>query len=238
GDQRRGGSMAETRRLLIRGATVVTLNAADEVLTPGDIVIDGARLAYVGPPDPARRAESYDRIVDGTRLVALPRLINAHTRTWATLFSGAFEQLPLDIWRLRTRAPLQQMSGEQLYLSTLLACAQMLRTGTTTCLDHYFANSALSYGGMDEEVRAMEAVGIRAAVAHSLSDLPWEDALPLDAAELARVQSAADWVSAQETAQSLDAYESFLATFHRRHPRVSCLVGPSAAHRLSDAMFR
>jgi 5-methylthioadenosine/S-adenosylhomocysteine deaminase len=225
-------------KLLIRDATVVTMNAADEILAPGDLVVDGDRLAYVGPPDAARRAERYDRVLDGSRLVAMPGLVNAHTHTHAALFAGCTEQLPLDIWRLRTGAPVQRLSGEQLYLSTLLACAQMLRGGTTTCLDHYFASPALPYAGMEHEVRAMESVGIRAAVAYILSDLPWEDTLPLDAAELARVQAAADWVTAQETTQTLDAYEGFLAAFGHRHPRISCLVGPSAVHRLSDAMFR
>ncbi|HZS00347.1 MAG TPA: amidohydrolase [Chloroflexota bacterium] len=225
-------------RLLIRDATVLTMNPQDTVLTPGDIVIDGERLAYVGPPDPARRQEQYDEVVDAQRLVAMPGLVNAHTHTYATLFSGSFEQLPLDIWRLRMRAPIQRLSGEQLYLSTLFACAQMLRTGTTTCLDHYFASPTLPYAGMEHEVRAMEEVGIRAAVAYILADLPWEDTLPLDEAELARVQDAADWVTAQETAQSLDAYEGFLAEFSHRGARISCLVGPSAVHRLSNGLFQ
>ena len=225
-------------KLLIRDATVVTLNPADEILTPGDVVIDGDRLAYVGPPDPARRAERYDQVIDGARLVAMPGLVNAHTHTYSGLFAGSFERLPLDIWRLRMRAPIQRLSGEQLYLSTLFACAQMLRTGTTTCLDHYFASPTLPYAGMEHEVRAMEVVGIRAAVAYILADLPWEDTLPLAESELARVQAAADWVTAQETAQSLDAYEGFLAEFGHRHPRITCLVGPSAVHRLSEGLFR
>jgi 5-methylthioadenosine/S-adenosylhomocysteine deaminase len=225
-------------KLLIRDATILTMNADDAILTPGDIAIDGERLAYVGPADEARRQAPYDEIVDGSRLVAMPGLVNAHTHTYATLFSGSFEQLPLDIWRLRMRAPVQRLSGEQLYLSTLFACAQMLRTGTTTCLDHYFASPTLPYAGMEHEVQAMEAVGIRAAVAYILADLPWEDTLPLDEAELERVQAAADWVTAQETAQSLDAYEGFLAEFGRRSTRISCLVGPSAVHRLSDGLFQ
>jgi 5-methylthioadenosine/S-adenosylhomocysteine deaminase len=224
--------------LLIRDATVLTMNPDDAILTPGDVVVDGERLAYVGPADAERRQARYDEVIDGSRLVAMPGLVNAHTHTYATLFSGSFEQLPLDVWRLRMRAPVQRLSGEQLYLSTLFACAQMLRTGTTTCLDHYFASPTLPYAGMEHEVQAMETVGIRAAVAYILADLPWEDTLPLDEAELARVQAAADWVTAQETAQSLDAYEGFLAEFSRRSPRVSCLVGPSAVHRLSDGLFQ
>ncbi len=225
-------------RLLIQGATVVTMNAADAILAPGDVVVDGARLAYVGPPDAARRAERYDRVLDGTRRVVIPGLVNAHAHTSETLFGGSYEGLPLDIWRLRMRAPVQQLDGEALELCTLLACTQMLRTGVTTVLDHYFASARLPYAGMEHEVRAMQRIGIRGAVAYLLADLPWESTLPLDAAELAQAQAAADWVTAQETGHTLDAYEEFLATFSGRGPRLTCLVGPSAVHRLSDAMFQ
>ena len=177
-------------------------------------------------------------MIDGTRLVVIPGLVNAHTHTYSGLFGGSFERLPLDIWRLQMRAPIEHLSAEQLHLSTLFACAQMLRTGTTTCLDHYFGSAALPYGGMAEEVRAMEEVGIRAAVAYSLADLAWEDTLPLAAGERARVQTTSDGVTARETTQSLDAYAGFLAEFGRRHPRITCLVGPSAVHRVSDEFFR
>jgi 5-methylthioadenosine/S-adenosylhomocysteine deaminase len=224
-------------RTLIQGATVVTLNAGDEILAPGDVVVDGDRLAYVGPPEAARRAERYDRVLDGTRRVVLPGLVNAHAHTSETLFGGTWEGLPLDIWRLRMRAPVQQLDGEALELCTLLACAQMLRTGVTTVLDHYFANARLPYAGMEHEVRALERSGIRAAVAYLLADLPWESTLPLNAAELAAAQASADWVTAQETGHTLDAYEEFLAAFGGRGPRLTCLVGPSAVHRLSDGMF-
>jgi hypothetical protein len=49
-------------KVLIRGATVVTMNDADAVLTPGDVVIDGARLAYVGPPDDVVRVRFDDEV--------------------------------------------------------------------------------------------------------------------------------------------------------------------------------
>src|SRR5262245_17414847 len=95
---------ATVSKALIRDATVITLNADDEIFTPGDLVVDGEQLSYVGPPSTERRSERFDRIIDGSRLVAIPGLVNAHTHTHATLFAGCSEQLPLDIWRLLTGA--------------------------------------------------------------------------------------------------------------------------------------
>ncbi|HEY7068384.1 MAG TPA: amidohydrolase [Chloroflexota bacterium] len=224
-------------RTLIRDAAIVTVDAADTALPRGDLVIEDQRLAYVGPPDAARRAERYDAVIDAARHVAMPGLVNAHTHTYATLYSGSFERLPLDLWLILMRAPTSRLSDEQLYLGSLLSAVEMLRTGTTTCLDHFFGNTSLAYGGMPQELAAMDAAGMRAAVAYVLADLKWEDTLPLDPRYVQSAGGAAAQVTGRETAQGLAAAEAFVAAYQGRYPRNTLLVGPSAAHRLSDAML-
>ncbi|HLH23464.1 MAG TPA: amidohydrolase [Chloroflexota bacterium] len=224
-------------RTLIRDAAIVTVDAADTVLPRGDLVIENGRLAYVGPPDDARRRERYDAVFDGARHVAMPGLVNAHTHTYATLFKGSFERLPLDLWLVYMRSPTGRLSDEQLYLGSLVSAVEMLRTGTTTCLDHFFGNTSLAYGGMPQELAAMDAAGMRAAVAYVLADLKWEDTLPLDPRFVQASGGAAAQVTGRETAQGLEAAAEFFAAYQGRYPRISLLVGPSAAHRLSDAML-
>jgi 5-methylthioadenosine/S-adenosylhomocysteine deaminase len=224
-------------RTLIRDAAIVTVDAADTLLPRGDLVIEDARLAYVGPPDERRRQETYDVLIDGSRHVAMPGLVNAHTHTYATLFSGSFERLPLDLWLIYMRSPTGRLSAEQLYLGSLLSAVEMLRTGTTTCLDHFFGNTSLAYGGMPQELAAMDAAGMRAAVAYVLADLRWEETLPLDPAYVRAAGGAAAQVTGRETAQGLAAAADFFTACQGRYPRNTLLVGPSAAHRLSNAML-
>ena len=50
--------------LLIRNATVVTMNASREVLRDADVLIDGDRIASVGPHSKARRPHAH-RVIDG-----------------------------------------------------------------------------------------------------------------------------------------------------------------------------
>jgi cytosine/adenosine deaminase-related metal-dependent hydrolase len=150
------------------------------------------------------------------------------------LFKGSYERMPLDLWLIAMRAPTRALSEEALYLSSLISAVEMLKTGTTTCLDHYFGNPALPGAGITAEVRAMRDAGMRTAVAFVLADMRWEDTLPLDASA---VQPAADDVSGRETAQHLEAAEAFIEGHQRRHPRISCLVGPSAAHRCTDELL-
>jgi 5-methylthioadenosine/S-adenosylhomocysteine deaminase len=224
-------------RTLIRDATIVTVDAADTILPRGDLVIEDSRLAYVGPPDPARRQEAHDTVLDAARHVAIPGLINAHTHTYATLFKGSFERLPLDLWLIYMRSPTGRLSGEQLYLGSLVSAVEMLRTGTTTCLDHFFGNTSLPYGGMPQELAAMDVAGMRAAVAYVLADLKWEDTLPLDRSMVQGAADAAQRVTGRETEQGLAAAEAFFGAYQGRYPRNTLLVGPSAAHRLSDQML-
>jgi 5-methylthioadenosine/S-adenosylhomocysteine deaminase len=221
---------------LIRDATIVTVDPSDTILPRGDLVIDGERLAYVGPPDDARRAERYDRVIDASRHVAMPGLVNAHTHTYATLFKGSYELMPLDLWLIVMRAPMSRVSEEQLRLSALVSAIEMLRTGTTTCLDHFFGNTSMDLAGVPQELAAMDEAGLRSAVAYVLADLKWEDTLPLDRGALARSSAAAATVTSRETEQGLAGAEAFFETFQGRYPRQTLLVGPSAAHRLSDAM--
>ena len=138
---------------MIRDATIVTVDPSDTILPRGDLVIDGERLAYVGPPDDARRAERYDRVIDASRHVAMPGLVNAHTHTYATLFKGSYELMPLDLWLIVMRAPMSRVSEEQLRLSALVSAIEMLRTGTTTCLDHFFGNTSMDLAGVPRSSR-------------------------------------------------------------------------------------
>jgi hypothetical protein len=45
-------------------ATIVTLDPSNTIIPRGDLVIDGERLASVGPPDEARRADQYEWVLD------------------------------------------------------------------------------------------------------------------------------------------------------------------------------
>ena len=222
-------------RTLIHDATVITADDQDRLFDPGDVIFEDGRLDYVGPAQAAHRQERFDRAIDGRRSVVIPGLVNAHTHTYATLFKGSYERMPLDLWLIAMRAPTQALGEEALYVSSQIAAVEMLKTGTTTCLDHYFGNPALPGAGISAEVRAMRDAGLRSAVAFVLADMSWEDTLPLDAAA---VQTAADDVTGRETAQRLEAAEAFVEEHHGRHPRISCLVGPSAAHRCTDDLLR
>lgn len=233
-------SSASDTRVLIHDATLITVDPDDRVIDPGDLVFETGRITYVGPADPAgeHRRGDFDRVIDGRRRVVLPGLVNAHTHTYATLFKGSYELMPLDLWLVAMRAPTRALSEEQLYLSSMIAAVEMLKTGTTTSLDHYFGNPALPGAGIGSAVRAASDAGLRSAIAFVLMDMSWEETLPLDHNDLQQARAAVHDITSRETAQGMEAAVAFIEMHHQRLPRITCMIGPSAAHRCTDGLLR
>jgi 5-methylthioadenosine/S-adenosylhomocysteine deaminase len=91
-------------KLLIRQATLVTVNARDEVLEPGDLAIAGNRIVGVGTAPPGFAA---DRVLDGRDRIVLPGLINTHTHLAMTLMRNYADDLAFWPWLLERIKPLE-----------------------------------------------------------------------------------------------------------------------------------
>jgi 5-methylthioadenosine/S-adenosylhomocysteine deaminase len=108
----------------------------------------------------AAAAQKYSATVEH-RLdghVLLPGLINGHGHAAMTLLRGLADDLPLMTWLQEHIWPAEQklVSAEFVYDGSLLACAEMLRSGTTCFNDKYFFP--------EETVRAVEQAGMRAVI--------------------------------------------------------------------------
>ena len=126
----------------------------------GHIGIAGTRVVYLGPDLPAD-ATGTTRTIDGTDLLAMPGLVNAHTHAAMTLFRGYGDDMPLMLWLEERIWPAEaRLTDEDVYWGTRLACAEMIRTGTTLFNDMYWK--------VPNAVRAIEDAGLRATVSGGL----------------------------------------------------------------------
>ena len=146
--------------ILIRNACVVTMDPGRAVFEGGFVAIaeDGA-IAAVGPGD-AVPDGGYDRIVDATGMIATPGLINLHQHHWYNLFKGLAGGMLLEDWVERLLLPCAgRLGAADLRASAALAALEMIRTGTTTCLNHSVTTT------MEEEAAAtiepMAEIGFR-----------------------------------------------------------------------------
>ena len=126
----------------------------------GSLRCEGAVIAAVGPDVAARDG---DEVIDAAGLALVPGLVNAHTHAAMTLFRGFADDLPLMTWLEEHIWPAEaRLEPEHVYWGTRLACAEMIRTGTTEFWDMYWHPEAVA--------RAVEDAGLRAVVAAPLID--------------------------------------------------------------------
>jgi 5-methylthioadenosine/S-adenosylhomocysteine deaminase len=92
----------------------------------------------------------------------MPGLVNTHTHLPMTLFRGLADDLPLDVWLNQHIFPAESahINPENVRWGTLLACAEMLLSGTTTCCDGYFYENTVAEAVKTSGLRAVLAQGI------------------------------------------------------------------------------
>src|SRR5213596_2243671 len=122
------------------------------------LYIEGDRIAEIG-----KRREA-DTVLDGRGKIALPGFVNLHTHAAMTLFRGYADDLDLSTWLEARLWPAEaQLSPEDGYWGTKLACLEMIKSGTTTFNDMYFH--------MDGAAKAVKDMGLRAFLAEGIVDL-------------------------------------------------------------------
>jgi 5-methylthioadenosine/S-adenosylhomocysteine deaminase len=151
--------------LVIHNGTIVTVNSQFEIIDNGVIGIRDGKLACVMPSQ-GKDWPADQNLIDAGGGIILPGLINTHTHLPMTLFRGLADDLPLDTWLNKIIFPAESrhITPENVYSASLLACAEMVLAGTTTCCDGYFLE--------DEVARAVNDFGLRAILGQGVIDFP------------------------------------------------------------------
>jgi 5-methylthioadenosine/S-adenosylhomocysteine deaminase len=225
-------------KTLIRNAHIVTMNDQGDVIDKGAIVIDEDRVSYVGPIEWVPLGP-FDRTLEADRMIAMPGMVNAHCHSPANLVRGMMPSKPLEIWRAYYRASLRDMREEDFYASALLGGMEMLKSGATTVLDHFFGNQACRFMGAGAAIQAMRDLGLRHVVSLTLSDKNYEETIPLgnagaDLGDEVKRMSASE---AKGTQAWLDDCEAFIETFHVPEKLTTACPGPSAVQRCTDELL-
>jgi cytosine/adenosine deaminase-related metal-dependent hydrolase len=150
-------------RILVRNATIVTMDARLGTLPSGDVLIDGDRIAAVEPSlaVPPEQAE----VVDARGSIVIPGLINAHLHTWQTALRGIASNWTLPEYLRKMHAGLATLfRPEDLHIATLVGALNQLNCGTTTLVDWCHNNPTPQHN--DAAIDALLESGIHAAFFH------------------------------------------------------------------------
>ena len=146
--------------LLIVNAYVLTVDAQRRVLPSGAVAISGARIVAVGPQSEVRARFSGKRVLDARGGVVHPGMVDAHLHSTIHLSRTAFPDDPKINSFEKFAGWINQLTDEDEFANSLVACAEMARNGFTCAMEPgtVFEPDALA--------AAAEAVGVRV----SLSD--------------------------------------------------------------------
>ncbi len=152
--------------ILIEGGTVLTLDAADRIIPSGSVAIRGDRIEAVGPRADIGNRYRGRRVISAAGHVIMPGLVNAHTHAAMTCFRGIADDLELMEWLNKYIFPAEakNVDTELAYWGSLLACAEMIRSGTTCFCDMYIFE--------DETAKAASLAGMRCLLGEVLFDFP------------------------------------------------------------------
>ncbi len=136
--------------LVITNATVVTMNRARQVLRDAEIVIQGNRIAKVGPVSRGTK-RGVRRVIDVSGRVVMPGLIHGHLHACQTLCRNHADGLELLEWLRERIWPFEAAhTAESMRASADLTFYELIRSGATAALD---MGSVNHYGSVFESAK-------------------------------------------------------------------------------------
>ena len=139
---------------LLHAACIVTQDEQRRVIEKASLAIDKGLVAAVGPTAEITQNWQSGNTLHLENMLVLPGLVNAHTHAAMTFLRGLADDMPLMDWLNQSIFPVEQkLTPEMVRLGSLLGYAEMLRTGTTACVDMYLFEESV--------FEAAETAGLR-----------------------------------------------------------------------------
>ncbi|OGO19185.1 MAG: amidohydrolase [Chloroflexi bacterium RBG_16_48_8] len=156
--------------IILRDANIVTMNSSYQIIPDGAVAIKGEEILAVGKTSDILTSYVSTHILGCQGKALLPGLINAHTHAPMTLLRGLTDDQRLDVWLLGYMMPVERefVSPEFCDLGTRIACAEMIRGGTTTFADMFYFEDSIA--------NAAAQIGMRAICGQTVLKFPSPDA--------------------------------------------------------------
>jgi 5-methylthioadenosine/S-adenosylhomocysteine deaminase len=157
--------------LLVKGATIVTMDSNRRVLENGFIAVRGDEIIAIGTDVNAAfpKGITAKQTIDASGKLIIPGLINGHTHIPMVLMRGLKDDVTLDDWLRKFIFPAEARNVTEDYVrwGSRLALAEMIRSGTTTFADMYYFE--------DAEAEETKAAGLRGFLGETWIDFPVPD---------------------------------------------------------------
>lgn len=160
--------------LLITNGCLLTQGGDADPIDPGLLAVKGDTIVAVEKQRAGDNGYKATTCIDARGGIVMPGLVNTHTHAAMTCFRGLADDLPLMDWLEKHIFPAEsRLTPDWVYKGSLLACAEMITSGTTTFCDMYLY--------ADSVARAAKAAGLRAVVGEVLYDFDSPNYGPVEA---------------------------------------------------------
>ena len=226
----------------VDGPPAVFISNCDLLSRPGsqrpgvDIELAAGKVRRIAPAGDAP-APAGAEVIDGTGLLVMPGLVNAHTHSPENCLRGVGEGLQLEPWLLRMFGSSGLYSAEDHYVNALAGAVEMLLLGVTTVVDHLWMTPP-SLDAVEGAVRAYEEVGIRAGVAPLMNDCDFTGELAAASDFDLGPALMYEQVAFLSRDELLSQFEQAVARWHGSGDgRIRILAGPGGVQWCSDELL-
>lgn len=208
--------------IIIDHALLLTMDPQRTMFQDGCLIIDKGRIVDVGDSTKVRPGYQSDKVIDARGNLVMPGFVDAHLHNAQQLSRGLADDVDLITWVYERIIPYEAcLTDEDVYLSAMLSCIEMIRTGTTCASDP---------GGyqVDNIGRAYEETGMRGIVSWAGMD-QWTDDRPLPD----------ELPGKKGTAETLAEMERVVSTWHgAASGRIRAAYGLRTEPNVSEELFK
>lgn len=196
--------------LLIEARWIIPVEPDDTTLEHHAIAVERGKIVAILPLADARARFTAAKTVNLPEHILIPGLVNLHCHAAMTLMRGLADDLPLMRWLQEAIWPTEARHVSHAFVrdGSLLAGAEMLRGGITTCNDMYFFPEATA--------EAFDRLGLRAVLGITLLEFPSQYAADAD-----------DYLR-----KGLATHDTW-----RGHPLIRFALAPHAPYTVSNTSF-
>lgn len=151
--------------LLIKNGTIVTADDKNTIIHRGAVAVKDGEIVQIGTSENLKTIPAHSEI-DANNGIIMPGLVNTHSHIPMSLFRGLADDMALMTWlnKYIFKAEAKYITPENTRLGSLISCAEMLLSGTTTICDGYFHEDIVA--------EVVNESGLRGVLGQGVIDFP------------------------------------------------------------------
>src|SRR5215467_1464308 len=170
------------QRVLLKGGVVLTMDPRLGDFEKADVLIEGSKIAAVGPNLPADGAAS----IDASGMIVMPGFVDTHRHIWQGQLRNVLPngRLDPDYFRDIGTSARNAYRPEDVYVGDLLSAWGAINAGITTLLDWSHISNSPEHS--DAAVQGLRDAGIRAVYGYGTGAAGPKNQYPDDIKRLRR----------------------------------------------------